>query len=487
MTVDNIEVSASPGGFAEAPASCRRGTGDPLVRLAQIFQPHRDGLPLTRRCGRVTEVTPSHIRVSGIEAHAELGSTVEIASGTHRWIGEVIGVQSHSVVIKLYSTSHRLGLGALVGLRDALTINPDIHWRGRVINALGEPIDHRGPLAPGPVGYPIDRDPIPPMSLDRVRRPVRTGVRAIDLFTPICAGQRIGIFAGSGVGKSTLVSMLARSEGFKTIVVALVAERGREVREFIEDIIGPRLDRAVVVVASSAESAMMRKMAAKTAMTVAEFFRDQGDEVLLVVDSITRFAHALREVALAAGEPPVARGYAPSVFAEIPRLLERSGPGTAQSGSITGLFSVLVDGEDHNEPIADTVRGILDGHIVLERSIADQGRYPAINPLTSISRLANLAWTPDEANLVRRLRAMISRYEETRDLRSIGAYKVGADRELDQAVMLTPALYNLLSQQRDDPPSPAVFDELAAVLNEMRNKVSKASSLTDPIAHEAIS
>lgn len=213
---------------------------------------------------------------------------------------------------------------------------------------------------------------------------------------------------------------------------------------------------------------MMRKNAAKTAMSVAEYFRDRGDDVLLVIDSITRFAHALREVSLAAGEPPVARGYAPSVFAELPRLLERAGPGRPGSGSITGVFSVLMDGEDTNEPIADTVRGILDGHIVLDRAIADQGRYPAINPLTSISRLANLAWTKEEAELVRRLRTIVARYEETRDLRAVGAYKAEADFELDQAVLLTPVLYRFLTQLPDSPPCTSVFGELAALLSDMR-------------------
>lgn len=460
---------------------------DRLERLAAAFQHHAHGLPLTRRCGRVIEVSASHIRVSGIERHVDLGSMVEIALGDQRWVGEVIAVETQATTVKLYSASHRLGLGAAVWIRDDFSIKPDAGWRGRIMNALGEPIDGRGSLAAGPAVYPIDRDPLPPMTLNRVQRPIRTGVRAIDLFTPICAGQRIGIFAGSGVGKSTLVSMLARAPGFDTIVVALVAERGREVREFIEDTIGPMLGRAVVVVASSAESAMMRKMAAKTAMTVAEFFRDQGDEVLLVVDSITRFAHALREVALAAGEPPVARGYAPSVFAELPRLLERAGPGTAQSGSITGLFSVLVDGEDHNEPVADTVRGILDGHVILDRSIADQGRYPAINPLSSISRLAHLAWSKEEAGLVQRLRALVARFEETRDLRSIGAYKPGVDRELDQAVLLAPVLYDLLVQSRDDAPSTGVFEELAAMLSQLRDKSTARTTDAGQIEQSSIS
>jgi flagellum-specific ATP synthase len=463
MTADQIAKPATP------PA------GDPLERLARLFSGHAAKLPLVRFGGRVTEVSPSNILVRGIERRVELGTSVEVEGGGTRWLGEVIGIEADSANIKLFSTSPRLGLGAPVWVRDSLEICPDVSWLGRVINALGQPIDQQGPLANGSIPYSIDHEPIPPMALDRISRPIVTGVKAIDLFTPICAGQRIGIFAGSGVGKSTLVSMLARTSGFNTIVIALVAERGREVREFLEDVVKPHAPRAVTVVASSSEGAMMRKNAAKTAMSVAEYFRDRGDNVLLVVDSITRFAHALREVALAAGEPPVARGYAPSVFAELPRLLERAGPGRPGSGSITGVFSVLLDGEDSNEPVADTVRGILDGHIVLDRGIADQGRYPAINPLTSISRLAPLAWSKEEAELVRRLRTIIARYEETRDLRAVGAYKPEADFELDQAVMLTPLLYRFLTQLPDDPSCPGVFSELASVLTEARNSSRPAA------------
>jgi flagellum-specific ATP synthase len=213
---------------------------------------------------------------------------------------------------------------------------------------------------------------------------------------------------------------------------------------------------------------MMRKMAAKTAMAIAEYFRDIGDDVLLIMDSVTRYAHALREVALAAGELPVARGYTPSVFAELPRLLERAGPGTPTTGSITGIFSVLVDGDDHNDPVADAVRGVLDGHVVLDRSIAEQGRYPAVNPLSSISRLASIVWSKEEATLVRRLRALISRFEETRELRTLGGYKPGADAELDQAIAVTPIIYRLLTQIPGDPPSRRIFDELAAALSELK-------------------
>lgn len=439
-----------------------------LAALARVFGQSGEQMPLIRLCGRVSEVSTSHIRVTGLTTGAKLGAQVEIETEAGNCLGEVIGIQAQGTAIKPFSSTPSFGLGSRVWIRDSLAICPNTEWLGRVINALGQPIDGKGMLAQGNEAYPIDRDPLEPLALDRVKTPCPTGVRAIDLFTPICFGQRIGIFAAAGVGKSTLISMLTRSSGFPTIVAALVAERAREVREFIEDVIQPSSARAVVVVATSAESAMMRKLAAKTAMTVAEYFRDRGDNVLLVFDSLTRYAHALREVALAAGEPPVARGYTPSVFAELPRLLERAGPGCPASGSITGIFSVLVDGDDHNEPVADAVRGILDGHIVLDRAIADQGRYPAINPLTSISRLASLVWSKDEAALVRRLRALIAQYEDTRELRTLGAYKPSIDAELDQAILLVPKLYQLLTQHADDQSSGKVFEELMAALLQVK-------------------
>jgi flagellum-specific ATP synthase len=453
-----IELKCAPGD--DLPFRSR------LSRAAEVMRAHRLGLPVLRRGGTVGEVTATHIRVSGLSNSVQLGSLVEIDAedGGPATLGEVISIQQHMVTAKLFNPAPRLGLGTRTWAREALTIRPDRDWLGRVINALGSPIDGKGPLGQGRTSYAIDCEPLPPMSLRRISRPCPTGVKAIDLFTPLCAGQRIGVFAGSGVGKSTLISMLTRSARFSTIVVALVAERAREVREFIEDVIVPTGARAVTVVATSSESAIMRRLAAQTAMTVAEYLRDGGDDVLLVVDSVTRYAHALREIALAAGEPPVARGYAPSVFADLPRLLERAGPGQPTTGSITGVFSVLVDGDDHNDPVADTVRGILDGHIVLDRKIADQGRFPAIDPLRSISRLAGHVWSKDEALLVRRLRALVSRFEETRELRTLGAYKPGADLELDQAVLITPALYQLLSQMPSDPPSHDVFADLRSTL-----------------------
>ncbi len=244
--------------------------------------------------------------------------------------------------------------------------------------------------------------------------------------------------------------MLARSTSFDTTVVALVGERGREVREFVDDILGSGLPNSVLVVATGDESPMMRRQAPRTAMTIAESFRDRGENVLLIVDSITRYAHALREVALAAGEPPVARGYAPSVFSDLPQLLERAGPGISGSGTITAVFSVLVDGDDHNEPIADTVRGILDGHIVLDRSVAARGQYPAVDIQQSISRLAMKAWSAEQCKIVQQLKRLIAEYEDTRELRLLGAYKAGSNRDLDLAVELVPRVYDFLVQSPDE-------------------------------------
>src|SRR5664279_4174723 len=302
------------------------------------------------------------------------------------------------------------------------------------------------------------------MARERITRPLKTGVRVIDLFTPLCRGQRVGVFAGSGVGKSTLLSMLARSTGFDTVVVALVGERGREVREFLEGPLAENRARSITIVSTGDESPMMRRLALLSAMSVAEYFRDRNESVLLIVDSVTRYAHAVRDVALAAGEPAVARGYAPSVFSDLPKILERAGPGSTGSGSITGVFAVLVDGDDHNDPVADSIRGTLDGHIVLDRAIADQGRFPAVDILASVSRIPNPTWSPEQRKLVTRLRALIARFEETRDLRLMGGFTPGADPLLDQAVKSVPRIYEAMSQTLASPPCEDPFIELAAAL-----------------------
>jgi flagellum-specific ATP synthase len=280
------------------------------------------------------------------------------------------------------------------------------------------------------------------------------GVRALDLFAACCSGQRMGIFAGSGVGKSVLLSMMARQAEADVIVIGLIGERGREVKEFLEDTLGDGLARSVVVVATSDEPAPRRRQAAWLTLALAEHFRDQGLHVLCLLDSVTRFAMAQREIGLAAGEPPTTRGYTPTVFAELPRLLERAGPGIpgpdGRCGTITGLFTVLVDGGDHDEPVADAVRGILDGHIVMTRAIAERGRYPAVDVLKSVSRLMPQCHAPPERVLVARARALMASHADMEELIRLGAYTRGADPVIDEAIARRPALESLLTQDRDE-------------------------------------
>ncbi|PPQ20091.1 flagellar protein export ATPase FliI [Bradyrhizobium sp. AC87j1] len=420
--------------------------------------------PLASVSGAISEIAPTHFRVSGLSRFVRLGELIGVNSGGKPQIGEVVRIDSEGIIAKPFDRQFAGGLGSVAYRMPPLSFAPDPSWKGRVINALGAPLDGLGPLTPGPQAVSAEAEAPPAMKRARVHKPLRTGVRVIDLFAPICAGQRVGIFAGSGVGKSTLLAMLARSQGFDTVVLALVGERGREVREFIEDVLGNDRQRAVTIVSTGDESPMMRRLAPKTAMAVAEYFRDRGESVLLMVDSITRFAHAAREVALAAGEPAVARGYAPTVFTDLPRLLERAGPGEEGSGTITGIFSVLVDSDDHNEPIADTIRSTLDGHIVLSRHIADQARYPAVDVLASVSRLAHNVWDPEERELVSKLRALIAKYEDTRDLRLMGGYQSGRDSGLDQAVDMVPGIYGAMRQDASAPPSADPFRELRDML-----------------------
>jgi len=261
-----------------------------------------------------------------------------------------------------------------------------------------------------------------------------------------------------------LLGMLARSLQFDSVVIALVGERGREVREFIEALDPAVRARTTTVVSTGDQSPMLRRLAPRTAMTIAEYYRDLGNNVLLIMDSVTRYAHAARDAALASGEPPVSRGYPPSVFSDLPRLLERAGPGTDAQGTITALFAVLIDGDDHNDPVADSIRGTLDGHVVLDRAIAEQGRYPAVDPLKSISRLADLAWKPEQKEAVLKLRRMISQFEETRDLRMLGGYQSGTDPDLDIAIAMTPKLIDALRQRPDQPASTDAFAEVARAL-----------------------
>ncbi|GLQ77034.1 flagellum-specific ATP synthase FliI [Mesorhizobium huakuii] len=444
---------------------------DRLAALERTIRRFSNTDGLVKRGGLVTEVTSTHYKVRGLSDFARLGDMVEQRgqSGVRR--GEIIKISRDEVVVAPFERSADAGIGDAVFRRGPLAVAPHDSWRGRTVDALTRAIDGGPPLIRG---EDLSGNATTPgaMARQRVGTAFMTGVWVIDIFTPLCFGQRMGVFAGSGVGKSTLLAMLAGADAFDTVVVALIGERGREVREFLEDTIGDSMAKTVAVVATSDESAMMRRRAPDTAMRVAEHFRDQGHRVLLVLDSITRFAHALREVATGTGEPPVARGYPASVFTELPKLLERAGPGAEGKGSITAIISVLVDGDDHNDPVADSVRGILDGHVVLDRAIAEQGRYPPVNPLSSISRLAGKAWSAEQRALVTRLKSMISRFEDTRDIRLLGAYQGGADAELDIAVRQVPLIYEALTQSPRDRPSADPFSDLARHLKGKLNAES---------------
>jgi flagellum-specific ATP synthase len=439
--------------------------GHPLRSMALRIGEATRTLPFSRPVGEVRVVGSSVIEVAGLSRWLHLGSLVEIATSRGLELAEVIRLDHAVAHCKPYNSRATVALSDTVATRRELLFHPHETWRGRIIDALARPVDGAGPLRQGERALPVTATPPPAMARQIVSTGIATGVRVIDCFTPICLGQRLGIFAGSGVGKSTLLSMIARTRAFDSVVVALVGERGREVREFVEHTLGDAARSAITIVATGDESPMMRRLAPQLATSVAEHLRDLGESVLLIMDSVTRYAHACREVALAAGEPPVARGYPPSVFSDLPQLLERAGPGSGQQGSITGIYAVLVDGDDHNDPVADTVRGTLDGHVVLDRAIGEQGRYPAVNILTSLSRLAQRVWTPDQAKAVREMKKLAARFEDTRDLRAMGGYVPGADAELDRAIETVPRLYRVLSQSAADAASADAFREIASALS----------------------
>ena len=402
--------------------------------------------------GRVTAVRGLLVEITGPIGAMSLGGRlqIEIAPGT-RVPCEVIGFSGEKALVMPYGglDGMRRGCPAYVD-KAPPGIRPTSAWLGRVVDALGRPVDGGPPLPEGETLCTFRNDPPPAHSRRRVGKPLDLGVRALNTFLTCCLGQRMGIFAGSGVGKSVLLSMLARYARADVNVIGLVGERGREVQEFLQDDLGPQgLARSVVVVATSDEPALMRKQAAMTTLTLAEYFRDQGKQVMCLMDSVTRFAMAMREIGLAAGEPPTTKGYTPTVFAELPRLLERAGPGVGD-GAITGLFTVLVDGGDHDEPVADAVRGILDGHIVMERSIAERGRFPAINVLKSVSRTMPRSCDPAYYPVVQKARASLATYADMEELIRLGAYRQGASPEVDEAIRLNPALEAFLKQAKDE-------------------------------------
>ncbi len=411
-----------------------------------------DALDPRRFEGRVTGLSGSLIEASGPRDALALGARALI-QGAAPVRGEIVGFRGDRALLAPYDSIEAIRPGAPVALDGAAPmVRPSQAWLGRIIDCFGEPVDNEGPLPQGTCARLVRGAPPPAHARARVGERMDVGVRALNIFAALCRGQRMGVFSGSGVGKSVLMSMLARGAAADVIVIGLVGERGREVKEFIEDTLGEEgRRRSVLVVATSDEAAARRRLAPHMACAVAEHFRDEGKDVLLLIDSVTRLAMAQREIGLAVGEPPTTKGYTPSVFAELPKLLERAGPGLqGKPGSITALFTVLVDGDDHNEPIADAVRGILDGHIVMERAIAERGRYPAINVLKSISRLMPMCHSSEQMALVVRAREALSLYGEMEELIRIGAYKQGADAQVDEAVRVRPAIEALLGQRRDE-------------------------------------
>ena len=399
--------------------------------------------------GKVSAVKGLIVEVVGLYHHCSIGSYCEITTqGGEKIMAEVVGIKDEVALVMPFKNTTGIALGCLVKSLDGIhVINPSIAWMGRVIDAFGNPIDNKGPLLKGNQPCNLQNAPPKAHTRKRVGKKVNIGIRAINTFLSCCEGQRMGIFAGSGVGKSMMIAMITKFSDIEVKIIGLIGERGREVQEFIEDYLGEEgLAKAIVVVATSDESALLRRQAAYTTLTLAEYFRDLGVDVLCMMDNLTRFAMAQREIGLAAGEPPTTKGYPPSVFSILPKLLERAGPGQKDQGSITGLFSVLVENDDTNEPIADTVRSILDGHIVLDRKIARKGIYPAIDILNSISRTMPRCNTDDENKLVNRARYLLSTYDEVSDMVRIGAYKKGTDPEIDEAIKYHQKLNNFISQ-----------------------------------------
>ena len=399
--------------------------------------------------GKIENIVGMSIEASG--GRAAVGDICRIYNGESgtQFTAEVVGFKNDHILLMPYSDMTGISAGNLVrNTGRQLTLQMGPFLRGRIINALGQPIDGKGPFTGGSA-YCIEGHYINPLSRPAIRERMEFGVKAIDGLLTIGKGQRIGIFAGSGVGKSTLMGMIAKNVKADINVIALVGERGREVLDFVQKDLGEEgMARSILVVATSDQPAMLRKKCPSVATGIAEYFRDQGYDVLLMMDSLTRFAMAQREIGLAVGEPPVARGYTPSIYAELPKLLERSG--NFEKGSITGVYTVLVEGDDTNEPIADTVRGILDGHIVLSRSLAAANHYPAIDVGASVSRLMADIVSDEHRQMAGRVRDIMSIYNKNADLVSIGAYKPGTNPKLDYALGKMDAINSFLKQGVDE-------------------------------------
>lgn len=429
-----------------------------------------DDVPLFEIEGRVASLSGISLSLEGLTAFAAIGDRVRVQPPNGApMLAEIAAFREDRAEAIALGPLGGLAPGMKARLLGAPALAVSDAWLGRVLDPLGRPLDGRAHPERGARPRPT-HVPAPQAGLRaRLGSRIGLGVRALDLFTPLRRGQRLGLFAASGVGKSTLMAMMAGGVEADVVVFALVGERGRELREFLEDDLGPeRMARSVVICATSDAAAPLRREAAYAAMTVAEHFRDAGKQVLLLMDSVTRFALALREIGLAAGEPPATRGYPPSVFTELPRLLERAGMGVeGRGGAITALFTVLVEGDDHDEPIADAVRGILDGHVVLDRAIAEAGRFPPVDVLRSVSRSMPGVLDEAERDAALGARRILALHHEMRDLLRLGAYKPGGDAEVDAAVRIAPAIEALITQPKGESSGVAeAFARLRGVLGQ---------------------
>lgn len=415
--------------------------------------------------GKVTKVVGLTIESEGPEVSIGELCRIRTVRNNDEIISEVVGFRDSRVLLMPLGDMSGIGPGAtVIATGDSLNVAVGKNLVGRVLDGLGNPIDDKGPLDIEKY-YPVNQKPPHPLTRKRISRPLSLGIKAVDGLLTVGKGQRMGIFAGSGVGKSTLVGMIARNTKADINVIALIGERGREVREFIEkDLKEEGLSRSVVVVATSDQPALIRLKGALLATAIAEYFRDQNKDVLLMMDSLTRFAMAQREIGLAIGEPPVSRGYTPSVFATFPKLLERSG--NSEKGSITGLYTVLVDGDDMNEPVTDAARGILDGHIVLSRALANRNQYPAIDVLASISRVMSDVTTPEHRKISNEIKKAMAIYKDSEDLINIGAYVRGSSDKIDYAISVIDNIIGFLEQGTHDSYS---YEEICEMMEQVLN------------------
>lgn len=450
-----------------------------LQEKINIISDQIEDLENIKLTGKIRAVKGIIIEAVGIEEFVTIGTRVNVCGIDKKILCEVVGFDNGASLLMSFGDIEGIGVGSIVEIVSNSNIYfPDESWLGRVINSFGEAIDGKGPLKKGSIPQNLKNAPPPSQKRGKLGDKIDLGVRSIDTFASCCYGQRMGIFAGSGVGKSILISMLTRYADTDVKVIGLVGERSREVKEFIEDYLGEEgLKKAIIVVATGDEPALLRRRAAYLTMAISEYFRDQGKEVLCIIDSVTRFAMAQREIGLAVGEPPASKGYTPSVFSELPKLLERAGPGTGK-GHITGLFTVLVEGDDHNEPISDAVRGVLDGHIVLDREIAERGRYPAVNILKSVSRAVPKCNNKFENQLINFGRKMLSTYNDMAEMIRLGAYKKGSDKNVDLSIDYFDKLESFFDQEPDESTHIAEsYKRLAEILDMKEEKNEESQNI----------